>query len=74
MDDQFHKVFQKIYNKQDVDDSSEAIKECLDSCGDIKPSKYLKSKALINKKKRKGMKGGITLSKLQYALFKKIKE
>ena len=53
MDDQFHKVFQKIYNKQDVDDSSEAIKECLDSCGDIKPSKYLKSKALIDKKKKR---------------------
>ena len=33
INDEFHQAFQKIYSKQDVEDSSEAIKECLDSSG-----------------------------------------
>ena len=48
INDEFHQAFQKIYNKQDVEDSSEAIQEFLDTGGDTKPSEYLKSKALTN--------------------------
>ena len=48
INDEFHQAFQKIYNKQDVEDSSEAIQEFLDSGGDPKPSEYLKSKALTD--------------------------
>ena len=33
IDDEFHKAFQKIYNKQEVEDSSEAVQEFLDSGG-----------------------------------------
>ena len=43
---EFHQAFQKIYIEQDVEDSSEAIQEFLDSGGDTRPSEYLKSKAL----------------------------
>ena len=31
INDEFHQAFQKIYNKQDVEDSSEAIQKFLDS-------------------------------------------
>ena len=34
INDEFHQAFQKIYSKQDVEDSSEAIQEFLDSFGD----------------------------------------
>ena len=43
----------KIYSKLDVDDSSEAIQEFLDSGGDTKPSENLKSKALTEKESKK---------------------
>ena len=43
---EFHKTFQKIYSKQEVEDNSEAIQEFLDSGGDTNPSEYLESKAL----------------------------
>ena len=62
----------KIYSKQDVEDSSEAIQEFLDSGGDIRPSEYLKSKALINEESE-SMEGEITLTELNHALFKKMK-
>ena len=35
--DEFHQTFQKIYSKQEVEDSSEAIQEFLDSGGYTKP-------------------------------------
>ena len=35
INDEFHKAFQKIYKKQDVDDSSEAIQDFLDSGDDM---------------------------------------
>ena len=41
INDEFHQAFQNIYSKQDVEDSSEAIQEFLDSGGDTKPSEYL---------------------------------
>ena len=68
----FHKALQMIYSKQEVEDSSEAIQEFLDSGGETKPSEYLKSKALTDEE-RNGIEGEITLSELQYALFKKMK-
>ena len=42
INDEFHQAFQKIYSKQDVGDSSEVIKEFLESGGDTKPSKLLR--------------------------------
>ena len=50
INDEFHSVLQEIYSKQEVDNSSEAIQEFLDSDGDTKPSEYLKSKALTYEK------------------------
>ena len=72
INDEFHQAFQKIYSKQEVEDSSEAIQEFLDSGGDTKPSEYLKSKALTNEE-RESIEGEITLFELNHALFKKIK-
>ena len=63
-------VLQKTYNKQDVDNSSEAIQDFLDNGGDIKPSEYPKSKAL-NNEERKGMDSKMTLCKLEYAIRRK---
>ena len=37
INNEFHQAFQKIYSKQDVEDSSEAIQKFLDSDGDTKP-------------------------------------
>ena len=48
INDEFHQAFQKVYSKQNVEDSSKAIHEFLDSGGDTKPSEYLKSKSLNN--------------------------
>lgn len=63
---------EKFSSKQDVEDSSEAIQECLDSGGDTKPSEYLKSKDL-NNEESESMEGEITLTELDHALFKKMK-
>ena len=60
INDEFHQAFQKIYSKQDVGDSSEAVQEFLDSGGDTRPSEYLKSKALTNEES-KSMEGEICL-------------
>ena len=38
INDEFHQAFQKIYSKQDIEDSSEAIQEFLDSGFDTKKS------------------------------------
>ena len=38
INDKFHQAFQKIYIKQEVEDSSDAIQEFLYSGGDNKPS------------------------------------
>ena len=38
INDEFHRAFQKLYNKQEVEDSFEAIQEFLYSGGDNKPS------------------------------------
>ena len=62
----------KIYSKQDVEDSSEAIQEFLDSGGDIRPSEYLKSMILTNEGSE-SMEGEITLTELNHAFFKKMK-
>ena len=67
---EFHSANKKIYSKQDVDDSSEAIQEFLDSGGDTKPSESLKSKVLTDEESN-GIEGEITLSDLQYTLFTK---
>ena len=48
INDEFHQAFQKIYSKQDIEDSSEEIQEFLDSGGDTKPLEYLKSKFLTD--------------------------
>ena len=69
---EFHSAFQKNYSKQDVDGSSEAVQEFLDSGGDTKPSKYLKSKILTDEESN-GIEGEFSLSELQYALFSKMK-
>ena len=63
INDEFHQAFQKIYSKQDVEDSSEVIQEFLDSGGYPKPSEYLKSKALTDEESN-GIKGEITLNEL----------
>ena len=73
INDEFHQAFQKIHSKQDVEDSSEAMQEFLDSCGDTRLSEYLKSKALTNEESE-SMEGEITLTELNHALFKKKKE
>ena len=49
INDEFHKAFQKIYSKQEVEDNSKTKQEFLDSVGNTKPSEYLKSKALTDK-------------------------
>ena len=72
INDVFHQAFKKIYSKQEVQDSSEAIQEFLDSGGDTKPSEYPKSKALT-KEESNGIEGEIILGGLQHALFKKMK-
>ena len=72
INDEFHQAFQKIYSKQEVEDSPKAIQEFLDSGGDTKPSEYLNSKALT-KDESESMEGEITLTKLNHALFKKMK-
>ena len=66
------KAFQKIYSKQNVDDSSEAFKKFLDSLGDTKRSEYLKSKVLTDEESN-GIESEITISELQYTLFTKVK-
>ena len=63
INDEFHQPFQNIYNKQDVEDSSKAIKEFLDSDGYTKPSEYLNSKALTDEESN-GIEGEITLNEL----------
>ena len=69
----FEIKFQKIYSKQNVDNSSEAIQEFFESCGHTEPSGCLKSKVLADEESNE-IKGEITLSELQYALFTKMKE
>ena len=46
INEEFHKAFQKIYAKQDVDDSSEAIQDFLDSGYDTLLSEYLTNRAV----------------------------
>ena len=72
INDEFHQAFQKIYSKQEVEDSPEAIQEFLDSGGDAQPSEYLNSKALT-KEESESIDEEITLTKLNHALFKKMK-
>ena len=71
IDNAFYSTFQKIYSRQDVDDSSEAIQEFLDSDGDTKPSEYLNSKVL-KEGESNCIEGEITPSKLQHTLFYKM--
>ena len=72
INDEFHQAFQKIYSRQDVEDSSEAIQDFLNNGGDTEPSEYLKSKALTDEESN-GIEGEITLNELNYAIFKKMK-
>ena len=67
VNEEFHEAFQKINRKRDVDDSSEAIEEFLDSDDD------LNSKVLTEEESNK-VKGEIPLDELQYILFMKMKE
>ena len=71
INNEFHQAFQKIYSKQDVEDSSEAIQELLDSGGDTRSSEYLKSKTLTDEESE-SIEGEITLTEL-CVLFKKMK-
>ena len=61
INDEFHQAFQKIYSKQEVEDSSEAIQEFLDCGDDTKPWKYVKSKVLTNEESH-GIEGEINPS------------
>ena len=58
--------------KQGVDDSSEAVREFLDSDDDTSPSEYVNKKVLTEEKSN-GIEGEITLDELQYELFTKMK-
>ena len=72
INDEFHQAFQKIYSKQDVEDSSEAVQEFHDSGGDTRPLEYLKSKALTNEESE-SIEGEITLTELNHVLINKMK-
>ena len=73
INDEFHRAFQKICAKQDnVDDSSEAIQDFLDSGNDTRPSEYITNIALSDAERDK-IEGEITLGELEYSLFKKMK-
>ena len=72
INDELHSAFQKVQSKQDVDDSSEAIQDFLDSGGDTKLSEYLKFNVLTEEESN-GIEGEITLSELQYAQLTKMK-
>ena len=70
INDEFHRVFQKIYAKQEnVDDSTEAIQEFLDSGNDTRPSEYITNIALSDAERDK-IEGEITIGELEYSLFK----
>ena len=71
INDEFYQEFQKIYSKQEVEDSSEAILDFFDWGGVIKPLEYLKSEALTNEEINE-IEGEITLSELKHSLVKKM--
>ena len=52
INDEFHQAFQKIYSKEDVENSSEATQEFLDSGDDTKPSDTSNPKSTLTKKAR----------------------
>ena len=72
INEEFYKAFQKIYAKQNVDDSSEAIQDFLRSGNDTLPSEQLANRTLTDEERDK-IEGEITFDKMQYALFKKMK-
>ena len=73
INDEFHRAFQQIYAKQDnVDDSSEAIQDFLNSGNDTMPSVYISNVALSDAERDRA-EGEITLEELEYSLFKKMK-
>ena len=69
INDEFPRAFQKIYAKQEnVDDSTEAIQDFLDSGNDTRPSEYITNIALSDAERDK-IEGEITLGELEYLLF-----
>ena len=55
INDEFHRAFQKIYAKQEnVDDSSEAIQDFLNSGNDTMPSVYISNVALSDAERDTG--------------------
>ena len=72
INDEFQQVFQKVYSKQDIEDSLGVIQEFVNSSGDTMPLEYLKSKALTNQESE-SIEGEITLNEVNYTLFKKMK-
>ena len=73
INDEFHRAFQKIYAKQEnVDDSTEAIQDFLNSGDDTLPSAYISNIALSDAERDRA-EGEITMQELEYSLFKKMK-
>ena len=66
--EEFHKAFQIIYAKHDVDDNSEAIQDFLDSGNNSRSSEYLSNRTLTDEE-RDEIEGEITLDEMQYVLF-----
>ena len=64
INEEFHKAFQKIYAKQNVDDSSEAIQDLLGSGNDALPSEQLANRTLTDEERDK-IEGEIMLDKMQ---------
>ena len=73
INDEFHRAFQKIYAKQEnVDDSTEAIQDFLNSGDDTLPSAYISNIALSDAERDRA-EGEITMQELDNSLFKKMK-
>ena len=73
INDEFHRAFPKNYAKQEnVDDSTEAIQDFLNSGDDTLPSAYISNIALSDAERDRA-EGEITMVELEYSLFKKNK-
>ena len=71
INEEFHKAFQKIFAKNDVDDNYEVL-NFLDSGNDTLSSEYLSNRSITEKEKN-NIKWETTLDEMQYALFTKMK-
>ena len=65
INDEFHRAFQKIYARQEnVDDSTEAIQDFLNSGDDTLPSAYISNIALSDAERDRA-EGEITMQELE---------